>query len=305
MTEQKATPHAVDSVATDPPPRDSGRVSFRWVRGGLIGEGTRGKVYIALNATTGEMMAVKQVDKSHGPGDESNPHQLTTLEALKNEIAVLKGLSHPNIVEYLGLEEVSHFLNAYVDSPLAFDDICLQIYGCFNEDTIKSFTKDILHGVEYLHSEGIALRADHTPVAGRSCKISGFGRSKCVVDANTLASGPIYWLAPEEINSSKNEYQSKIDIWGVGCIVVEMWTGARPWNGQDLAAILFHVMIYSAACLSREQISRCFFKTQLHTKKSPPVPLRLRCPLPPKILDRNVSYRAYPVSLLLAAVTRL
>ena len=36
--------------------------TFKWIRGELIGRGTYGKVYLALNATTGEMIAVKQVE---------------------------------------------------------------------------------------------------------------------------------------------------------------------------------------------------------------------------------------------------
>ena len=38
------------------------RPVFKWVKGELIGKGTYGRVYLALNATTGEMIAVKQVE---------------------------------------------------------------------------------------------------------------------------------------------------------------------------------------------------------------------------------------------------
>ena len=50
---------------------------MRWIKGDLIGKGTYGRVYLALNATTGEMIAVKQVEvnpKAHG---QDNDIQIT------------------------------------------------------------------------------------------------------------------------------------------------------------------------------------------------------------------------------------
>jgi len=82
--------------------------TFKWVRGELIGKGTYGRVYLALNATTGDMMAVKQVDL---PGTPSDTRQMTVLQALKLESETLKDLNHPNIVQYLGFEETSANLN--------------------------------------------------------------------------------------------------------------------------------------------------------------------------------------------------
>jgi mitogen-activated protein kinase kinase kinase len=72
--------------------------TLRWVRGELIGRGTYGRVYLALNTTTGEMIAVKQVDKN-------DSRQATVVQALKDESETLRVLDHPNIVQYLGFEE--------------------------------------------------------------------------------------------------------------------------------------------------------------------------------------------------------
>lgn len=78
------------------------------------------------------------------------------------------------------------------------------------------------------------------------CKISDFGISKRTDDiemagAYTSMQGTVFWMAPEVINSSKQGYNSKIDIWSLGCVVYEMWTGQRPWNGQEAMAVLLHV----------------------------------------------------------------
>jgi mitogen-activated protein kinase kinase kinase len=73
-----------------------------WVKGELIGKGTYGRVYLALNVTTGDMIAVKQVEMPRTDRDREDTRQTGMIEALKSEIALLKDLDHPNVVTYLG-----------------------------------------------------------------------------------------------------------------------------------------------------------------------------------------------------------
>lgn len=87
---------------------------FRWVRGELIGKGTYGKVYVALNATTGEMIAVKQVEIPRTESDRNDSRQVTVVEALKLESETLKDLDHSNVVQYLGFEETPRYLSMLV-----------------------------------------------------------------------------------------------------------------------------------------------------------------------------------------------
>jgi len=87
---------------------------FKWVRGELIGKGTYGKVYVALNATTGEMIAVKQVEIPRTENDRNDSRQVTVVEALKLESETLKDLDHQNVVQYLGFEETPRYLSMLV-----------------------------------------------------------------------------------------------------------------------------------------------------------------------------------------------
>ncbi|KAJ4486026.1 MAP kinase [Lentinula aciculospora] len=238
------------SAGTPESPAGSGPTTFKWVRGELIGRGTYGRVYLALNATTGEMMAVKQVEIPQTASDKNDSRQATVVQALKSESETLKDLDHPNIVQYLGFEETPSNLSIFLEYvPGGSIGSVLLKHGKFCENVTKSFTGQILSGLEYLHSKGILhrdLKADNILVEMSGiCKISDFGISKRTADdvlgggAATAMQGTVFWMAPEVINPQGKVYNSKIDIWSVGCVVLEMWAGMRPWNGDEMVAVMF------------------------------------------------------------------
>ena len=74
--------------------------TIKWIKGALIGSGSFGKVYLGMDAATGLLMAVKQVELPSGtaPNEE---RKKSMLSALEREIELLKELQHENIVQYL------------------------------------------------------------------------------------------------------------------------------------------------------------------------------------------------------------
>ncbi|KAF8484517.1 kinase-like protein [Russula ochroleuca] len=227
---------------------------FKWVRGELIGRGNFGCVYLALNASTGEMIAVKQVEIPRTASGKNDTWQVTVMEALKIESETLKDLDHPNIVQYLGFEETPNFLSIFLEYvPGGSVGSCLRKYGRFEENVTKYFTEQVLSGLEYLHSKDIVhrdLRADNILVEKTGvCKISDFGISKRADDIAkqnvlTCMQGTVFWMAPEVVNTGKRGYNSKVDIWSVGCVVLEMWAGERPWHKEEAMAVI--VKLYSS-----------------------------------------------------------
>lgn len=89
------TSSADDSRFTDPTVSAN-----KWIKGALIGAGSFGKVYLGMDASSGLLMAVKQVELPTGSGPNQD-RKKSMLSALEREIELLKNLQHVNIVQYL------------------------------------------------------------------------------------------------------------------------------------------------------------------------------------------------------------
>ena len=133
--------------------------SFRWVRGEFIGKGSHGRVYLAMNTATGEMMAVKQAMLPAQSEQSANSRDTAIAERLRVQSEILKDFDHLNVVQYLGFEEMPTTVSLFMEYvPGGSISGILKKYGRFDDDTTKSFSCQILRGLEYLHSKGILHR---------------------------------------------------------------------------------------------------------------------------------------------------
>lgn len=129
-----------------------------WMKGSLIGRGTFGDVYLGLNPLSGELMAVKQVEL---PVENSatEERKKSMVEALQREIDLLKELEHENIVQYLGSNIDDSYFSIFLEYvPGGSVSGLLASYGTFQEPLVKSFVRQILKGLNYLHNKDIVHR---------------------------------------------------------------------------------------------------------------------------------------------------
>lgn len=223
---------------------------FRWIKGELIGRGSFGEVYLALNVTTGEMLAVKQVTLLLGAKSARE-----RFDAFHKEVETMKNLDHVNIVQYLGFEHIGNTASLFLEyvggGSVAY---CLNSYGKFEDSLVRFITRQVLFGLEYLHSNGILhrdLKADNLLLEiDGTCKISDFGISKKEQSDNVYKNipemsmqGTIFWMAPEVLDSNVNDkkegYSAKVDIWSLGCVVLEMLAGNRPWANEAIVRAIY------------------------------------------------------------------
>jgi serine/threonine protein kinase len=57
----------------------------------------------------------------------------------------------------------------------------------------------------------------------------------------TAVSSVVFWMSPELVQVGGIGYSLKADIWSFGCVVLEMWTGRRPWQGEDGYTVILKV----------------------------------------------------------------
>ncbi|KUI72495.1 MAP kinase kinase kinase mkh1 [Cytospora mali] len=227
------------------------QTTFRWFKGQLIGKGTYGRVYLGMNATTGEFLAVKEVEvnpKAAG-GDKNKMKELVA--ALDQEIDTMQHLDHVNIVQYLGCERKETSISIFLEYiPGGSIGSCLRKHGKFEESVVSSLTRQTLSGLAYLHREGILhrdLKADNILLdVDGTAKISDFGISKKTDniygnDKTNSMQGSVFWMAPEVIRSQGEGYSAKVDIWSLGCVVLEMFAGRRPWSKDEAVGAIYKI----------------------------------------------------------------
>ncbi|KAI4378874.1 hypothetical protein MLD38_016297 [Melastoma candidum] len=227
---------------------EEGAAAIRWRKGELIGCGAFGRVYMGMNLDSGELLAVKQV--LIAANSASRERTQSNIRELEEEVKLLRNLSHPNIVRYLGTAREEDSLNILLEFvPGGSISSLLGKFGSFPESVIRTYTKQLLLGLEYLHKNGIM----HRDIKGANIlvdnkgriKLADFGASKKVVELATIngaksMKGTPYWMAPEVILQTGHSFSA--DIWSVGCTVIEMATGKPPWSQQyQEVAALFHI----------------------------------------------------------------
>lgn len=123
----------------------------QWRLGDKIGSGSFGEVFQCMN-DEGLLFAVKRLNMTANPADISN---------LTSEIELMQCLSHPNIVMYLGahVEEETGMVYIFQEwIPGGSVAQLLKRFGPFQIGVVRTYTRQILFGLEYLHSNGIVHR---------------------------------------------------------------------------------------------------------------------------------------------------
>lgn len=110
----------------------------------------------------------------------------------------------------------------------------------------KVFT-DICKGLEFLHKKGI-IHADLKPsnilYDGKVAKLCDFGLSIYCGEGKTSSAGEVvtlHYRAPELLVYPSNSFGKEIDIWSLGCVLSELWTGQPLWCFDKALLICQHI----------------------------------------------------------------
>ncbi|KAL5145935.1 Mitogen-activated protein kinase kinase kinase 3 [Glycine soja] len=214
----------------------------KWKKGKLLGRGTFGHVYLGFNSDSGQLCAIKEVRVVCD--DQSSKE---CLKQLNQEIHLLSQLSHPNIVQYYGSDLGEETLSVYLEyvSGGSIHKL-LQEYGAFKEPVIQNYTRQIVSGLSYLHGRNTVHRdikgANILVDPNGEIKLADFGMAKHINSSSSMLSfkGSPYWMAPEVVMNT-NGYSLPVDIWSLGCTILEMATSKPPWNQYEGVAAIFKI----------------------------------------------------------------
>lgn len=219
-----------------------------WKKLKVIGRGGSSIVH-EIELLNGLVIAAKEIQI-----DGLKKEEILAIEA---EIATMKTLSHPNIVNYLGTQQQQgHFYIFLEYADRGSLRYFYQNHGRLTEKQASFATKQILHGLMYLHSNGIAHRdikgANVLLTKHGEMKLADFGASKRLDTASIVSglkgthnftatilmitllnrcltancAGTPHWMAPEVIKGTQmSTGWIRADVWSLGCTVVEMLTG--------------------------------------------------------------------------------
>ena len=206
--------------------------------GDCLGKGAFGSVYRALNWGTGETVAIKQIKLADLPKTE--------LRVIMLEIDLLKNLDHANIVKYHGFVRTAETLNIILEycENGSLHSIAKN-FGRFPENLVALYMSQVLHGLLYLHEQGVIHRdikgANILTTKQGLVKLADFGvASKTAGLSEVSVVGTPYWMAPEVIELTGATTAS--DIWSLGCTVIELLDGRPPYHQLQPMPALFRIV---------------------------------------------------------------
>ncbi|XP_069471607.1 cyclin-dependent kinase 15 [Ambystoma mexicanum] len=196
-----------------------------------LGEGSYATVYKGISRINGQLVALKVISMKTEEG--------VPFTAIR-EGSLLKGLKHANVVllhDIIHTRESLTFVFEYVQTDLA--QYMSQHPGGLHPSNVRLFMFQLLRGLAYIHHQQV-LHRDLKPqnllisYLGE-LKLADFGlaRAKSIPSQTYSAEVVTLWYRPPDVLLGATDYSSELDIWGAGCIFIEMLQGRPALPGSS------------------------------------------------------------------------
>jgi len=202
----------------------------------LLGKGGMGEVYRADDLTLGQPVALKFLPEKASQ-DES------LLERFRNEVRIARRVSHPNVCRVYDVGEVdghTFFTMEYVDG----EDLAslLRRIGRLPQDKAIEIARQLCAGLAAAHAKGVLhrdLKPANIMLDGRGqVVVTDFGLAGLndQIQGADIRSGTPAYMSPEQLTGK--EVTAKSDIYALGLVLYEIFTGKRAFTAEALAELV-------------------------------------------------------------------
>lgn len=200
----------------------------------ILGAGASGAVRLTVHKQTGIKYAIKTLTKKNLKPEK--------IDALRQEILIMKALDHPNIITLHECFENTDYIFLVLELCTGGElltKLNSQPHHHFTEAVACRYTRTILECIAYLHEHNIVhrdIKLENFIFVDKSqdaeLKLIDFGLSKHF-EGNEVIHGAVgtpFYVAPEVLT---NNYSNKCDIWSIGVIAFMLLVGFPPFDGDD------------------------------------------------------------------------
>lgn len=201
-----------------------------------IGDGAHALVYLAMDVETGRQLVCKVHNLMRGP--RSSRH----LQRVRQEAVLLSYLDHPNVLSIKAAYQTTRTMYIFTELATGGDLYSLvSRYQVFSELEIRWIIRQVLRGVAYLHSKGVAHRdikpenilCAVAPNAAFRIILSDFGDAAVVTRGRMKSEvGTSFYRAPES-RAPEQGHDFSVDIWAVGMLTLQLFVGLQELPGLD------------------------------------------------------------------------
>ncbi|CAK6976837.1 G2-specific protein kinase nim-1-like isoform X1 [Scomber scombrus] len=210
---------------------------------GLVGEGSYGTVLKCRHRDSGRLVAIKKFMDS----DDDK----TVKKIALREIKLLRQLRHDNLVNLLEVWKRRrrwYLVFEFVERTL-LDDLEQNPNG-LNLNTSRQHLYQILRATAFCHQQNIIhrdIKPENILISqGGVVKLCDFGFARIMASP---AEGGIYtdyvatrWYRAPELLVGDTKYGKPVDVWAVGCLLIEMLTGQPLFPGDSDLDQIYHVV---------------------------------------------------------------
>ncbi|HZS27064.1 MAG TPA: serine/threonine-protein kinase [Candidatus Angelobacter sp.] len=202
----------------------------------LLGRGGMGEVYRADDLTLGQPVALKFLP-------EEAARDTALLERFRSEVRISRKVSHPNVCRVYDVGEVegqTFFTMEYVDGEDLASLLCR--IGRLPHDKAVDIARQLCAGLAAAHAKGVLhrdLKPANIMLDGRGqAVITDFGLASFSgqVQGAEVRSGTPAYMAPEQL--AGKEVTEKSDIYSLGLVLYEVFTGKKAFTAEDLGELL-------------------------------------------------------------------